>query len=97
MGGGGWGEGVGGGWGGRGGGGGGVVGGGAGGVVGGGGGGCVLPLAWPGLGAAAAAVWMHGRAAVAVGRGLIAEDLPEALPAVLNRLAADARTTEPPA
>jgi hydroxyethylthiazole kinase-like uncharacterized protein yjeF len=33
--------------------------------------------------AAAAAVWMHGEAANAVGPGLIAEDLPEALPRVL--------------
>ena len=32
--------------------------------------------------AAAAAVWMHGDAAARVGRGLIAEDLPEAMPAV---------------
>ena len=57
----------------------------------------LLAQGMPPFAAAAAAVWMHGRAAVAVGRGLIAEDLPEALPAVLNRLAADARTTEPPA
>ena len=60
-------------------------------------GGGLLAQGRPPCAAAAAAVWMHGRAAVAVGRGLIAEDLPEALPAVLNRLAADARTTEPPA
>jgi hydroxyethylthiazole kinase-like uncharacterized protein yjeF len=37
--------------------------------------------------AAAAAVWMHGAAATAFGPGLIAEDLPEQLPAVLRRLA----------
>ncbi len=36
--------------------------------------------------AAAAAVWLHGAAAHAIGRGLIAEDLPEALPAVLAAL-----------
>lgn len=37
--------------------------------------------------AAAAAVWLHGAAAGAVGPGLIAEDLCEALPAVLAGLA----------
>ncbi|MGH6947389.1 MAG: NAD(P)H-hydrate dehydratase [Kiloniellales bacterium] len=37
--------------------------------------------------AAATAVWLQGEAARAVGRGLIAEDLPEALPGVLARLA----------
>lgn len=36
--------------------------------------------------AAAAAVWMHGVAATAFGPGLIAEDLPELLPAVLRDL-----------
>jgi len=34
-----------------------------------------------------AAVWMHGRAAQSFGPGLIAEDLPEMLPAVLRDLA----------
>ncbi len=38
--------------------------------------------------AAAAAVWMHGAAASAFGPGLIADDLPELLPAVLRQLAA---------
>ncbi|HJQ60641.1 MAG TPA: NAD(P)H-hydrate dehydratase, partial [Vineibacter sp.] len=37
--------------------------------------------------AAAAAVWMHGEAAARVGIGLIAEDLPAQLPAVLAELA----------
>jgi NAD(P)H-hydrate epimerase len=37
--------------------------------------------------AACAAVWLHGEAARGVGPGLIAEDLPDALPAVLARLA----------
>jgi hydroxyethylthiazole kinase-like uncharacterized protein yjeF len=37
--------------------------------------------------AAAAAVWLHGAAARAFGPGLIAEDLPEALPGVLKGLA----------
>lgn len=36
--------------------------------------------------AAAAGVWLHGAAGAWVGRGLIAEDLPEALPAVLADL-----------
>jgi hydroxyethylthiazole kinase-like uncharacterized protein yjeF len=36
--------------------------------------------------AAAAAVWLHGAAAVAFGPGLIAEDLPDLLPAVLRYL-----------
>jgi ADP-dependent NAD(P)H-hydrate dehydratase / NAD(P)H-hydrate epimerase len=36
--------------------------------------------------AAAAAVWLHGAAAVTFGPGLIAEDLPDVLPGVLSRL-----------
>ncbi|GMG85448.1 bifunctional ADP-dependent NAD(P)H-hydrate dehydratase/NAD(P)H-hydrate epimerase [Paralimibaculum aggregatum] len=36
--------------------------------------------------AAAAAAWLHTEAALTVGPGLIAEDLPEALPAVFRRL-----------
>jgi len=36
--------------------------------------------------AAAAAVWLHGAAARALGAGLIAEDLIEALPGVLSAL-----------
>ena len=35
---------------------------------------------------AAAAVWLHGRAAAQLGPGLIAEDLPDALPEVLQDL-----------
>lgn len=42
----------------------------------------------PAFEAASAAVWLHGAAATAFGPGLIAEDLPEALPGVLSRLAA---------
>jgi hydroxyethylthiazole kinase-like uncharacterized protein yjeF len=38
--------------------------------------------------AASAAVWMHGEAGNAAGIGLIAEDLPEALPSVWRRLSA---------
>ncbi len=36
--------------------------------------------------AACAAVWLHGECATVFGPGLIAEDLPEQLPAVLSRL-----------
>jgi len=39
-----------------------------------------------GFDAACAAVWLHGETANTVGPGLIAEDLPDALPAVLKRL-----------
>jgi hydroxyethylthiazole kinase-like uncharacterized protein yjeF len=42
------------------------------------------------FGAAAAATWLHGRAGEICGPGLIAEDLPEQLPVVLNDLAPDA-------
>jgi NAD(P)H-hydrate epimerase len=34
--------------------------------------------------AAMAGVWLHGQAGRLVGRGLIAEDIPEALPTVLS-------------
>ena len=56
-------------------------------------GGFVLALLAQGMApleAAAAAAWLHGEAAAAVGPGLIAEDLPDALPAVLRRLRARA-------
>jgi len=36
--------------------------------------------------AAAAAVWLHGAAATEFGLGLVAEDLPNALPQVLQKL-----------
>jgi hydroxyethylthiazole kinase-like uncharacterized protein yjeF len=39
--------------------------------------------------AAAAAVWLHGAAAADFGPGLLAEDLPDGLPAVLRRLRAE--------
>ena len=39
------------------------------------------------FGAAAAAAWMHGAAAASGGPGLIAEDVVEAIPAVLRGLA----------
>ncbi len=40
----------------------------------------------PGFEAAAAGAWFHGAAALAVGPGLIADDLPNAVPAVLRSL-----------
>jgi len=48
--------------------------------------------------AAAMAAWLHGEAASRFGPGLIAEDLPDALPAVLRRLKdlADESTHNPP-
>ncbi|HEX3338422.1 MAG TPA: NAD(P)H-hydrate dehydratase [Pseudolabrys sp.] len=42
-----------------------------------------------GFDAASAAVWLHGEAAAEFGAGLIAEDLPEMLPSVYQRLLAD--------
>ncbi|HEV7278145.1 MAG TPA: NAD(P)H-hydrate dehydratase [Devosiaceae bacterium] len=49
--------------------------------------GALLAQGMPGLEAAAAAVWIHGEAGNVWGRpGLIAEDLPELLPDVLDKL-----------
>jgi len=44
----------------------------------------------PAFEAACAGVWLHGAAGSAVGMGLIAEDLPDALPRVYAALAAAA-------
>ncbi len=51
----------------------------------------LLAQGMPGFEAACAAVWLHGECAAMFGPGLIAEDLPETLPRVLQRLA-DLRT-----
>jgi len=48
----------------------------------------LLAQGMPGFAAASAAVWLHGAAATAFGPGLIAEDLPEALPQVYRSLLA---------
>jgi len=50
----------------------------------------MLAQGMDGFHGAAAAVWLHGAAAEAFGPGLIAEDLPEALPGVLRKLKAAA-------
>lgn len=44
----------------------------------------LLAQGMPAFEAACAAVWLHGETADGIGPGLIAEDLPEALPAVLR-------------
>jgi ADP-dependent NAD(P)H-hydrate dehydratase / NAD(P)H-hydrate epimerase len=44
---------------------------------------------------AAASAWLHGKAAEAVGPGLIAEDLTEIMPSILNDLAPDALARRP--
>ena len=46
----------------------------------------LLAQGLPAFEAAAAAAWLHGAAAAAFGPGLIADDLPEALPMVLREL-----------
>ena len=49
----------------------------------------LLAQGLPGFEAACAGVWIHGAAGKAIGRGLIAEDLPGAIPAVLRQLERD--------
>ena len=46
----------------------------------------LLAQGMPGFEAAAMAVWMHGEAGSRLGAGLIAEDLPEQLPAILRTI-----------
>ncbi len=46
----------------------------------------LLAQGMPAFEAAAAGVWLHSEAAREFGPGLIAEDLPEMLPCVLQRL-----------
>jgi hydroxyethylthiazole kinase-like uncharacterized protein yjeF len=46
----------------------------------------LLAQGMPPFEAAAAAVWLHGAAAMEYGLGLVAEDLPNALPSVLQKL-----------
>jgi NAD(P)H-hydrate epimerase len=55
----------------------------------------LLAQRMPAFEAACAAVWLHGECASEFGPGLIAEDLPEALPCVLARLASG-READPP-
>ena len=52
----------------------------------------LLAQRMPAFEAAAAAVWLHGEVGTVVGPGLIAEDLPDALPQVYRKLLTD-RTT----
>jgi hydroxyethylthiazole kinase-like uncharacterized protein yjeF len=54
----------------------------------------LLAQGMPAFEAAGAAVWLHGEAANEFGPGLIAEDLPEALPAVYRRLFAELASLE---
>ena len=46
----------------------------------------LLAQGMPAFEAACAAVWIHGEAGAEAGPGLIAEDLPDALPEVYRRL-----------
>jgi hydroxyethylthiazole kinase-like uncharacterized protein yjeF len=55
----------------------------------------LLAQGMPAFEAAAAAAWLHGEAAHAVGPGLVSEDLPDALPTVYRRLFSDLAKTSP--
>jgi len=46
----------------------------------------ILAQGLPAFEAAALAAWLHGKAAQGIGRGLIADDLPERLPALFRQL-----------
>jgi hydroxyethylthiazole kinase-like uncharacterized protein yjeF len=52
----------------------------------------MLAQGMPAFEGAAAAVWLHGAAAAAFGLGLVADDLPDALPHVLQRLVAQTKS-----
>jgi hydroxyethylthiazole kinase-like uncharacterized protein yjeF len=52
----------------------------------------LLAQGMPAFEGAAAAVWLHGAAAAEFGLGLVASDLPDALPRVLQQLAAQTRS-----
>ena len=56
----------------------------------------LLAQGMPAYEAAAAAVWLHGACGQTAGPGLIAEDLPEALPAVLRALLTPPSPPAPP-
>jgi NAD(P)H-hydrate repair Nnr-like enzyme with NAD(P)H-hydrate dehydratase domain len=51
----------------------------------------LLAQGMPVLQAACSAVWLHGEAGLAKGRGLIAEDIPEVLPEVFRELVSRSR------
>jgi len=53
----------------------------------------LLAQGMPDFEAACAAVWLHGEAGNAVGPGLIAEDLPEAMPTIYRRLFAELKAS----
>jgi NAD(P)H-hydrate repair Nnr-like enzyme with NAD(P)H-hydrate dehydratase domain len=55
----------------------------------------LLAQGMPAFETASAAAWLHGEAATGFGPGLIAEDLPEALPAVYRRLFAELGNRRP--
>lgn len=57
----------------------------------------LLAQKMPAFEAACAAVWLHGRAGEELGRGLIADDLPEALPRLLAQLYDDPAGRKKPA
>jgi ADP-dependent NAD(P)H-hydrate dehydratase / NAD(P)H-hydrate epimerase len=57
----------------------------------------LLAQGMPGFEAAAAGVWLHGDAGSQIGPGLIAEDLPEALPRIYRDLFRELKSRRPPA
>ncbi|MBN9562829.1 MAG: NAD(P)H-hydrate dehydratase [Alphaproteobacteria bacterium] len=56
----------------------------------------LLAQGMPAWDAAAAAAWLHGRAAALVGPGMLAEDLPAALPRVLTEITRTSPDPGPP-